>query len=148
MSLVINYDLPTNRENYIHRIGRSGRFGRKGVAINFLTQVRAVLSRAGACCLVDLDLCVGARTCRLVSIWTHLLCVGGIRPSVVSDARPSNSHTIQTQPQIHPVRLARTTRCCQSHPSIPWIQTPNLHPRMSLTPHHPYIPLHRATCGT
>jgi len=37
MSLVINYDLPTNRENYIHRIGRGGRFGRKGVAINFVT---------------------------------------------------------------------------------------------------------------
>ncbi|KAJ1024098.1 hypothetical protein NDA16_002937 [Ustilago loliicola] len=37
ISLVINYDLPTNRENYIHRIGRSGRFGRKGVAINFVT---------------------------------------------------------------------------------------------------------------
>lgn len=36
VSLVINYDLPTNRENYIHRIGRSGRFGRKGVAINFV----------------------------------------------------------------------------------------------------------------
>jgi len=28
---VINYDLPNNRELYIHRIGRSGRFGRKGV---------------------------------------------------------------------------------------------------------------------
>jgi len=44
VSLVINYDLPTNRENYIHRIGRSGRFGRKGVAINFVTQedVRAL----------------------------------------------------------------------------------------------------------
>lgn len=37
VSLVINYDLPTNRENYIHRIGRSGRFGRKGAAINFVT---------------------------------------------------------------------------------------------------------------
>merc|ERR1712228_50067 len=37
VSLVINYDLPTNRENYIHRIGRSGRFGRKGIAINFVT---------------------------------------------------------------------------------------------------------------
>jgi len=36
VSLVINYDLPYKRENYIHRIGRSGRFGRKGVAINFV----------------------------------------------------------------------------------------------------------------
>jgi translation initiation factor 4A len=36
VSLVINYELPTNQENYIHRIGRSGRFGRKGVAINIL----------------------------------------------------------------------------------------------------------------
>jgi translation initiation factor 4A len=44
VSLVINYDLPANRENYIHRIGRSGRFGRKGVAINFVTNedVRAM----------------------------------------------------------------------------------------------------------
>merc|ERR1711959_589096 len=38
VSLVINYDLPLNRENYLHRIGRSGRFGRKGVAINFVKE--------------------------------------------------------------------------------------------------------------
>ncbi|CAO1304390.1 unnamed protein product [Diamesa serratosioi] len=38
VSLVINYDLPSVRENYIHRIGRGGRFGRKGVAINFITE--------------------------------------------------------------------------------------------------------------
>lgn len=37
VSLVINYDLPTQPENYLHRIGRSGRFGRKGVAINFVS---------------------------------------------------------------------------------------------------------------
>ena len=39
VSLVINYDIPSGiegRDNYIHRIGRSGRFGRKGVAINFI----------------------------------------------------------------------------------------------------------------
>jgi translation initiation factor 4A len=36
VSLVINYDLPRNKETYIHRIGRSGRFGRKGTAINFV----------------------------------------------------------------------------------------------------------------
>lgn len=37
VSIVINYDLPPNKENYIHRIGRGGRFGRKGVAINLIT---------------------------------------------------------------------------------------------------------------
>eukprot|EP00484_Ammonia_sp_Unknown_P001200 CAMPEP_0197023334 /NCGR_PEP_ID=MMETSP1384-20130603/4049_1 /TAXON_ID=29189 /ORGANISM="Ammonia sp." /LENGTH=422 /DNA_ID=CAMNT_0042451531 /DNA_START=11 /DNA_END=1279 /DNA_ORIENTATION=+ len=36
VTLVINYDLPNSRELYIHRIGRSGRFGRRGVAINFV----------------------------------------------------------------------------------------------------------------
>ena len=36
VSLVINFELPSQKENYIHRIGRSGRFGRKGVAINLI----------------------------------------------------------------------------------------------------------------
>jgi translation initiation factor 4A len=36
VSLVINYELPTQMDNYIHRIGRSGRYGRKGTAINLL----------------------------------------------------------------------------------------------------------------
>ena len=34
---VINYDMPRTSETYLHRIGRSGRFGRKGIAINFIT---------------------------------------------------------------------------------------------------------------
>ncbi len=38
VSLVINYDLPTNCENHIHRIGCGGHFGRKGIAINFITE--------------------------------------------------------------------------------------------------------------
>lgn len=37
VSIVLNYDIPKDKECYIHRIGRSGRFGRKGVAINFVT---------------------------------------------------------------------------------------------------------------
>lgn len=36
VSMVINYDLPLTREAYIHRIGRSGRYGKKGVAVNFV----------------------------------------------------------------------------------------------------------------
>ena len=36
VGLVINYELPQKKENYSHRIGRAGRFGRKGTAINFV----------------------------------------------------------------------------------------------------------------
>jgi translation initiation factor 4A len=38
VSLVINFELPVQRENYVHRIGRSGRYGRKGVAINLVSE--------------------------------------------------------------------------------------------------------------
>lgn len=47
VTLVVNYDVPTGRqgepdpETYIHRVGRSGRFGRKGVAINFVHDERS-----------------------------------------------------------------------------------------------------------
>ena len=34
ITLVINYEIPNSKELYLHRIGRSGRYGRKGVAIN------------------------------------------------------------------------------------------------------------------
>ena len=38
LSLVINFDLPNMKDTYIHRIGRSGRYGRKGVAINLVVE--------------------------------------------------------------------------------------------------------------
>ena len=38
VSIVINFDVPKCVHNYLHRIGRSGRWGRKGVAINFITR--------------------------------------------------------------------------------------------------------------
>lgn len=38
VNIVINFDLSDNLECYIHRIGRSGRFGRKGIAINLVSQ--------------------------------------------------------------------------------------------------------------
>lgn len=37
VSIVINYDLPSNKESYLHRVGRGGRFGRKGVAVTLCT---------------------------------------------------------------------------------------------------------------
>ena len=38
VSMVINYDIPRDVANYLHRIGRSGRYGRKGIGINFVTE--------------------------------------------------------------------------------------------------------------
>ena len=38
VTFVINYDLPTNIESYIHRIGRTGRIGKQGHAISFLEE--------------------------------------------------------------------------------------------------------------
>ena len=38
VNLVINFDIPNNVHTYLHRIGRSGRWGRKGNAINFVSE--------------------------------------------------------------------------------------------------------------
>jgi len=38
LSLVVNFDLPRDKEEYLHRVGRVGRYGRKGVAINLVTK--------------------------------------------------------------------------------------------------------------
>ncbi|KAI8868639.1 P-loop containing nucleoside triphosphate hydrolase protein, partial [Ramicandelaber brevisporus] len=37
VNVVINFDFPKNAETYLHRIGRSGRFGHFGIAINLIT---------------------------------------------------------------------------------------------------------------
>lgn len=41
VGLVINFELPSKKENYIHRIGRGGRYGRRGVAINLISNHEA-----------------------------------------------------------------------------------------------------------
>jgi len=62
-SLVINFDLPTSRENYIHRIGRSGRFGRKRVVINFLTEGDVRYLRDNSSCFFFYG--------KMISSWSH-----------------------------------------------------------------------------
>ena len=37
VNVVINFDFPKMAETYLHRIGRSGRFGHLGIAINLIT---------------------------------------------------------------------------------------------------------------
>ena len=36
VNIVFNYDMPTDSDQYLHRVGRAGRFGTKGLAISFL----------------------------------------------------------------------------------------------------------------
>jgi ATP-dependent RNA helicase DDX6/DHH1 len=38
VNVVVNFDFPEYAETYLHRIGRSGRFGHRGIAINFITE--------------------------------------------------------------------------------------------------------------
>ena len=49
VSTVINFDIPKDKHTYLHRIGRSGRWGRKGVGINFLTKKETKLLREFEC---------------------------------------------------------------------------------------------------
>mmetsp|Transcript_34007 Transcript_34007/g.95736 ORF Transcript_34007/g.95736 Transcript_34007/m.95736 type:complete len:87 (+) Transcript_34007:2514-2774(+) len=37
INVVINYDMPENADTYLHRVGRAGRFGTKGIAISFVS---------------------------------------------------------------------------------------------------------------
>ena len=46
VSHVVNYDIPTDTESYVHRIGRTGRAGRSGDAISFVTPARALPPQA------------------------------------------------------------------------------------------------------
>jgi len=56
VNIVINFDLPHQEETYLHRIGRSGRYGRKGIAINFVsTREVARLRAIEACFKVQID---------------------------------------------------------------------------------------------
>lgn len=38
ITFVVNYDFPRNIEEYVHRVGRTGRAGRKGVSLSFMTR--------------------------------------------------------------------------------------------------------------
>jgi ATP-dependent RNA helicase UAP56/SUB2 len=37
VNIVFNYDMPDSSDQYLHRVGRAGRFGTKGLAISFIT---------------------------------------------------------------------------------------------------------------
>jgi ATP-dependent RNA helicase UAP56/SUB2 len=37
INIVVNYDMPSESDQYLHRVGRAGRFGTKGLAISFVS---------------------------------------------------------------------------------------------------------------
>lgn len=45
VSLVVNYDTPQNIEDYVHRIGRTGRAGNTGVAVSFINESNRPMAR-------------------------------------------------------------------------------------------------------
>lgn len=51
VNIVINYDMPDGADSYLHRVGRAGRFGTKGLAITFVASEEdtAVRPTAAAC---------------------------------------------------------------------------------------------------
>jgi len=58
VGLVINFDLPNKKENYIHRVGRSGRYGRRGVAINLISKLEAKF-------MIDIEECYSTQIAKL-----------------------------------------------------------------------------------
>jgi len=70
VALVINFDMPKQLDDYVHRIGRTGRAGRKGVAIAFVNERCNYLSELG-------DLLVEAK--QDLPIWFSDLCRNAIR---------------------------------------------------------------------
>lgn len=53
---VINFDMPDEIENYVHRIGRTGRCGKTGVATTFINKAREEGRKEGASTLLSLFL--------------------------------------------------------------------------------------------
>ena len=43
VNIVINYDMPMNSDQYLHRVGRAGRFGTKGLTISFISTKEDVI---------------------------------------------------------------------------------------------------------
>merc|ERR1712054_457114 len=57
VNIVINYDVPTDSDSYLHRVGRAGRFGTKGLAISFVAseEDEAVLKKVQERFEVNID---------------------------------------------------------------------------------------------
>lgn len=83
ISLVINYDIPLDEENYVHRTGRTGRAGQKGKAISFVVPAQTRY-------LHDIEELIGFK----IQERTKLA------KEEVSNQKPSFDEKVNTAPQI------------------------------------------------
>ena len=72
VALVVNYDMPNTIENYTHRIGRTGRAGKKGIALTFLTLSVSACPQGPLWCL---PCCWPHIYTRFSAQWALLLCI-------------------------------------------------------------------------
>ncbi|KAH9621610.1 hypothetical protein KSS87_005266 [Heliosperma pusillum] len=75
VNIVINYDMPDSADTYLHRVGRAGRFGTKGLAVTFVASSSdsTVLNQCPHNLLLGFRLCdVGAARSSLADIWLQL----------------------------------------------------------------------------
>ena len=84
ISHVINFDLPNNTEDYVHRIGRTGRAGANGIALSFAASKDKYF-------VAQIEKFTGQ------AIMTHI--VQGLEPSLKGDSKPRPSRNSRRAPQ-------------------------------------------------
>jgi len=94
VSHVINYDVPTAPEDYVHRIGRTGRAGNKGEAITIVTPVDELSLRA-------IERLIGQSVKRIVPDG-----FGGVKPVVTRNPKTPSTSSVFTR-SFRPRRASR-----------------------------------------
>src|SRR5450759_687940 len=116
MSHVFNYDVPADPDDYVHRIGRTGRAGRKGIAITFLTprerghlKVIESFTRQAMidCPIPSRNDIIGRRDDRFLQRLTEQLGAGSISRERALIAKLSETSFDLVEIAAHAIRLAR-----------------------------------------
>ena len=93
ISLVVNYDIPNDKESYVHRIGRTGRIGKMGRAITFVTQNENRY-------LNDIEHYIGK----------EILLKENPQTEIVSDAKEEFTDKMNTRPEVKEAKGAELSK--------------------------------------